>query len=190
MYSRAEVQDIGYLSSTFRDRKCSDPRDHVYALLSLEETRELLNFRADYTIGEAELFVRLCLTRLSSWPRSWNDFLNGLELEYQTLSTSRLGERLLYEEEIFHQAVRIVIQRYNDKSSTRQQRKILTIIAAGFKLHPWSSDASSIELRDELCQIRSTRERKLRRYFQLNMYIDGVWWKPGTNHQRADGLAH
>ena len=70
-----EAFEIPYLNALFPNAKCLDRRDRVYALMTLEMRpggrswmrglRGLID--ADYTITEAELFVRLCKVRFSEW---------------------------------------------------------------------------------------------------------------------------
>lgn len=103
---KSEVQEIGHLIVMLRHRDCSDRRDHVYALLSLDKSCEVQRFHPDYAIDEAELFVRLCVTRLSEWPRDWRlGASRGFKLDHQTLFVERLDPCLLHGRNLFHKAV-------------------------------------------------------------------------------------
>ena len=171
----AEVQEIGYLSVKFRDRGCSDRRDYVYALLYLDKSQELRNFSPDYTIDEAALFVRLCVTRLSTWPRSWTEFIKGYEIDQQTLLVARLDARLLHLRDIFQHAVRIVVSMYEDQSTNRKQRNALVIIAADLRSRNWSTDEWNAAIREELSCIRSSRDKALAKSYQQINEGDLAW---------------
>jgi hypothetical protein len=51
------------LMEDFGQTKCEDPRDKVYALLSLSKAQSSQRIQTDYTIDANELFLRVCIAR-------------------------------------------------------------------------------------------------------------------------------
>ena len=73
---RREAYDVAHLNLLFPHAKCVDQKDHVYGLLALEKDGDhgkLIErglrgrISPDYTIDEAELFVRVCEARFEAW---------------------------------------------------------------------------------------------------------------------------
>jgi hypothetical protein len=58
-YGITEPKTLSNLLNDYHDMDCSDPRDHVYALLALEQPKT--SIRPDYTIDVAQLCFEACV---------------------------------------------------------------------------------------------------------------------------------
>ena len=122
---KSEITD--FLSMVFIDHLCSEPRDYVYALLSLEQSPKLHSFKPDYTMNEAELFIHFCATKLCHCPRiprSYSSFTGRGQGETEIM-IRRLGYRLLNRIDSVHKAIRIGEHLYNDSGTSKQERRAL-----------------------------------------------------------------
>ena len=116
-----------FSSTVVGDHVCSDPRDYVYALLSLEQSPKLRSFKPDYTMDEAELFVHFSVAKLchcSRTLRSYSSF-TGRGQDEPEMMIRVLGYRLLNRNDLVQKAICIGEHLYNDSGTSKQERRAL-----------------------------------------------------------------
>ena len=174
---------LSNLSMVYRDHSCSDPRDYIFALFSLEGLPGLSSFQADYTVEAADLFVRFCIRKLASWPRTWSDHLifNNLDSRLQkALFIVRLEHRMLKQVETLHQATRIALDTYGGKDLDREDRKALDILLAAFH-----SDRRTREFDDRFKDVRGCQSSHFRMLFKEIRRDGGLLWKAFEDAKRS-----
>ena len=116
-----------FLSTVVADYLCSDPRDYVYALLSLEQSPKLRSFKPDYTMDEAELFVHFSVAKLCHWPRTLRSCssFTGRGQDEAEMMIRGLDYRLLNRNDLACKAIRIGEHLYNDSGTSKQERRAL-----------------------------------------------------------------
>ena len=173
---QAEIYQIAHLGIRSLGRGCVDRRDYVYALLTLDVTPELHAFYPDYSIDEAELFIRICLTRLSAWKPSWAEsFTKEDQVTPQALFVARLDRILLYEREMFRKAITMLVNMYYDDSTQQDDRDRLTFIAHELQSNKWATHNSSAVIKSELTRIDRPNSVELTKLFRRLIDGDMIW---------------
>ena len=124
-----------YLGMVFNDHLCSDPRDYVYALLSLEQSPHLRSFKPDYTMDEAELFVHFSVAKLCHSPRTLRSYssFTGRGQDATDMMMRALRYRLLHRGHLVHKAIRMGEHLYNDLGTSKEERQALELILGWVK---------------------------------------------------------
>ena len=112
-----EKPHISLLSKLFSSFDCADPRDRIYALIGLDKrSRARAGLRPDYTIDEAELFVRASVASFTAMPDAFWRLSSSYNLvEHQNFFP------LLRTQQSARRAFKIVLARCDDEHSDKQE---------------------------------------------------------------------
>jgi Heterokaryon incompatibility protein (HET) len=123
------------LTKTFEDYGCSDSRDQIYALLALDRRfRGGLALTPDYTIHEAELYVRVCVDMIEIWASrgtsSWKDLLRIKSISaYDKFDiVGHLETRLLKDRSSGRKALEIILTRLDDSELSGERIEVYVYI--------------------------------------------------------------
>ena len=135
----------GFMSMVFNNNLCSDPRDYVYALLSLEQSPKLRSFKPDYNMDESELFIHFCVAKLCHWPP--RDLHTCCSMDTQQFEKATmvagLARRLLHRGDLARKAIVIGEHLYKDSGTSKQENRALDWIIGLLMSRDWEEAWSS-----------------------------------------------
>lgn len=169
---RSDAYDVAHINSLFPDSQCFDSRDSVYGLLALERNDEFKRkMQPDYHVDAADLFVKVCMARFSTWHAQWAGYLSGLDPDSKKREVIETMEgKLLVDKQSFEQAVSVLELMQAGSANKKEKRDldlISTVLALSTKVGKWSVQVKSLTAKErEKLEKQHEEYKKTRRKIQ------------------------
>lgn len=138
-----QAHDLGFLVSATRSQQCSDPRDRIFALLSLADPK-MQRLLPDYTLASAELLIIVCLFRTTELSQNWMTRLQRVEDETREILmfTICVTDRLLDSVQSRREALRLAASMHAKTTKSSQETRTSRFLLAAIRTARWFDQVS------------------------------------------------